>query len=483
MINRGDLKRHVSTLASDALEGREAGSRGGHAALAYLRSELKAIRGQSKLPIEQVQEFGREYHNLLVLLPGSDERLKREVIVIGAHYDHVGYGNATNSQGPIGQIHNGADDNASGTSALLQLIKAFSSLDTTPARSILFAFWDGEEAGLLGSKHWVAHPTVPLQDVRFAFNIDMLGRLREGKIVTAGWRSAPGLRALLASHNVTNELFLAYQPRVIADSDHYPFYSAGIPIVHLDTDKHHDYHRPSDDPEKINLEGLQHLTEFVYRVVLDAASRPEFPKFRTEAPGESPPKWMTPVALVNPPVRLGVNWNTQQAKQDIVEISQISPDSAAAQAGLRIGDRVIRLGPWKRGTFEQFKTAIQVVRNPVAIVVERPGVREPIELTATLSGSPVRLGAGWIDDPALPGCVVVTHVVSDSPADRAGVASGDVIMELGGQPLASSEELRGRVLNEPGPYAIRVERNGRIREVTIDPLDYTIADGPSLEPK
>ena len=400
--------------------------------------------------------------------------LSHEVIVIGAHYDHVGYGSASNSQGPIGHIHNGADDNASGTSALMQLVKAFSSLDTPPPRSMLFAFWDGEEAGLLGSKHWVAHPTVALQNVRFAFNIDMLGRLREGRVVTVGWRSAPGLRTMLASQNVTNELSLAYQPRVIADSDHYPFYSSNIPVIHLDTDKHYDYHRPTDDPDKINWDGLRQLTEFIYRVALDAASRPEFPKFRREALREAPPQWMTPVASTTPPVRLGVNWNTQQSKQDIVEISQITPDSAAAQAGLRIGDRIIGLGPWKRGTFDQFKTTIQVVRNPVAILVERPGTTEPLELTANLTGSPVRLGAGWIDDPALPGCVVVTHVVSESPADRAGIASGDVIIELGGRALASSEDLRARVMSEPGPYEIRVERNGRIREVTVDPLDYSV---------
>ena len=115
----------MNTLASDAFEGRQAGSRGGKAAAAYLRSELKALRESHLLPREQTQEFGAEYQNLLVLLPGSDDKLSREVIVVGAHYDHVGYGNSSNSRGPIGKIHNGADDNASGTSALLEMIEAF----------------------------------------------------------------------------------------------------------------------------------------------------------------------------------------------------------------------------------------------------------------------------------------------------------------------------------------------------------------------
>ncbi len=470
-INLVDLKRHVTTLASDAFEGREAGSRGGKAALAYLRSELKALRELGPLPREQTQEFNRECQNLLVLLPGSDETLKHEVIVIGAHYDHVGYGKPTNSHGPFGQIHNGADDNASGSAALMELIKAFLSLESPPPRSILFAFWDAEEAGLLGSKYWVGHPTIPLSQIRFALNIDMLGRLRNGRVVTVGWRSAPGLREMLASQNVTNELNLAFQPRVNADSDHHPFYAVGIPVIHMDTDKHADYHRPTDDPEKLNWDGLLLMTQFAYRFAMDAASRPEFPQFRKDAPQEGTPNWMTPHAAVQPPVRLGVNWDAEQVKHNIVQISQITQDSPGANAGLRIGDRIIRLGPWNNGTFDDFKTTLQIVKNPVPIRVRRPGTDTPIDLTATLWGTPVRLGAGWIDDPALPNCAVITHVVAESPLDRAGIAAGDLILDMGGRSFASAEELRQRVVDEPGPFVFRIERQGRIREITVELFD------------
>jgi len=470
-ISDADLKRHVSTLASDAFEGRQAGTRGGKAAAAYLRSELRKLRESRPLPQEQMQEFGREYQNLLVRLPGSDARLSKEVIVVGAHYDHVGYGNASNSHGPFGQIHNGADDNASGTSAVLELIEAFSSLESPPPRTILFAFWDGEEAGLLGSKHWVAHPTLPLQDIRFVLNLDMLGRLRDGRVVTGGWRSAPGLRLFLASHNVSNDLKLAYQPRVIADSDHYPFYAVGIPAIHLDTDKHEDYHRPSDDPEKLNWEGLRRMTEFAYRIILDAASIPEFPPFRRAATHEIPPTWMTPRAAMDAPIRLGVSWDEELGRKNILQIRQITANSPASNAGLRVGDRITRLGSWEKGSLQDLKTTLQVVKNPVPIRFERPGANGPFEVNATLPGSPVRLGAGWVDDAALPNCAVITHVVADSPADRAGFAAGDVIMELGGRSFASSEEMRLRVLAEPGPFHFRIERQGRIHEVTVDLFD------------
>lgn len=466
-IDLADLKRHIGTLASDALEGREAGSRGSKAALAYLRSELKSIRQAGRLPTEQTQEFGRDYQNLLLVVPGTDERLKNEVVIVGAHYDHVGYGNASNSHGPFGQIHNGADDNASGTSALLEVVQAFASLDAAPARTMMFAFWDAEEVGLLGSKHWVASPTLPLKDVRFVLNLDMLGRLREGRVVTLGWRSAPGLRSMLASQNAGNQLRLAFQPRVTADSDHYPFYSHRIPVIHLDTDKHDDYHRPSDDPDRIVWDGLLTLTKFAYRVALEAANRPELPGFRNEAFSEQPPSWMARQNPVIPQVRFGVNWDSEMAKQNIARIANITADSPAARAGLQIGDRVIRVGPWEGGSIDDLRTTLQIVKNPVEVRVIRNGAETPLELSVNFWGTPIRLGAGWIEDPTLPNCVVLTHVVMDSPADRAGLAAGDIIMALNGEPVVSSEQLRTRVTQENSPFQIRFERLGQIREVTI----------------
>ncbi|WP_397570846.1 M20/M25/M40 family metallo-hydrolase [Schlesneria sp. T3-172] len=471
-INIEDLRKHVVTLAGDALEGREAGSRGGKATVAYLRTALKTIRARTAVPPERVQEFGGDYQNLLVLLPGSDEKLKHQVVVVGAHHDHVGYGKASNSQGPLGYVHNGADDNASGTAAVLELIEAFSSLEPRPACSILFAFWDAEEVGLLGSKHWVANPTIPLQQLRFVLNLDMLGRLRNGKVITVGWRSAAGLRPFLAAHNTNNFLLLAYQPKVIADSDHHPFYSAGIPAIHLDTDKHDDYHRPTDDPDRINWDGLQVMTEYAYRLIFDAANRPEFPRFRRDALTEPPPDWMVQRELTPPPVRLGVTWDERRIKQNLMTIAQVNAGSPAANAGLLPGDRLVQFGVWQQNnSFDTLKSTILAAKNPVAIRIERPGVGSPLELTANLAGSPIRLGAGWRDDPALPDSVVIAQVIADSPAARAGISVGDVILSFGGRPLNSSEEMKQRVTTEPGPFQFRIERDGRIQDLSVDVTD------------
>jgi hypothetical protein len=161
-IKADELGRQVAKLADPAMEGREAGTRGGHAAGEYLADYYARLhlRGGGENGTF-FQPFDPDCRNVLALLPGSDAKLRNQVIVVCAHYDHIGYGGRGLSLDGYGEVHPGADDNASGTSAVLELAKAFTILSEPPRRSILFANWDGEEKGLLGSKHWVVDPTVP----------------------------------------------------------------------------------------------------------------------------------------------------------------------------------------------------------------------------------------------------------------------------------------------------------------------------------
>src|SRR5580704_7239109 len=202
-IHKRELRQHCAVLASDTFEGRETGTHGGEAAGTYIAGELR--KHPRALPAaadgDYFQPVPPRSRNVLVRIPGSDPVLKSEYVVVGAHYDHVGYGDARNSRGPIGYIHNGADDNASGTSALLELVKAFTSLDKPPKRSLVFSFWDAEEQGLLGSEYWTQYPTVSLQGLRLVVNLDMVGRLRENRAECLGCRTAPGLRGLIATSN------------------------------------------------------------------------------------------------------------------------------------------------------------------------------------------------------------------------------------------------------------------------------------------
>ena len=467
-VTIADLKRHCVTLASDALEGREAGANGGKAACAYLQTELHKVSGISAAGTSGwLQEFAPDYRNVLAVLPGSDPELSKEVIVIGAHYDHVGRGNQTNSFGPFGHIHNGADDNASGTAALLELIDAFTSLTPAPRRTVLFAFWDAEEVGLLGSKHWVRHPTRPLNDIRLTLNVDMLGRLREGKLTVMGWRSAAGLRARLTAVNPQGDLHYLYTPTVIADSDHYSFYEAGIPSIHFDTGKHEDYHRPSDDADKLNYEGIQRLSEMVFRLALTAANDPTLPKFRREALTEAPPSWMTPRVAEAPPLRLGVAFDPKEFLNGVALVTQVVPGSPAQRAGIRPGDRLDQMAHWTGGQVDDLRTIIQTAKSPVTIRLQRPGLAEPIDLSVELRGEPVRIGIAWQTDVALPDAMVIVRVIPDSPADRAGLKIGDVVMSYSDRPITSEEEFRRQLLADHGPLSLRIERNGRPLEVSI----------------
>src|SRR5690606_15339676 len=210
-ITAGELRRHTIFLASDTLEGRAAGTQGGRAAAAYLAVEFaKAGLKPAAEGEDFLTPFQNGYQNLLGLVPGSDPDLAGEVIIVSGHFDHVGLGNRGNSFGPYGQIHNGADDNASGTAAVLAVARAIASLDTAPRRSVLFALWDAEENGLLGSKHWLETPTLDVRSSRLMINCDMVGRLRNNTLVAYGTRTAAGLRQSLAEANAGSDLMINF---------------------------------------------------------------------------------------------------------------------------------------------------------------------------------------------------------------------------------------------------------------------------------
>ncbi|NBT65080.1 MAG: M20/M25/M40 family metallo-hydrolase, partial [Betaproteobacteria bacterium] len=190
-IHAAEAAHHVNTLADDAFEGREGGTG------SYVVEQLQ------KLGFEPAGDGGSFFQsfggmrNILALLRGGDPELSRQLIVVGAHYDHVGYGNAANSYGPFGYVHNGADDNASGVAGLLEVAAALEHLPRRPKRSILIAFWDGEEKGLLGSYHFLRVKPAALAGTQtvFSINLDMIGRLRDRRLEVYGSRTSPALRA------------------------------------------------------------------------------------------------------------------------------------------------------------------------------------------------------------------------------------------------------------------------------------------------
>jgi hypothetical protein len=350
-ITADELYHTVEVLADDVYEGRAAGSRGGHATTQYL---LKQLRPFQLTPAgtngEYTQTFNGDCRNILVLQPGDDPQLYNEVVVVGAHYDHVGYGNSGNSQGPIGKIHNGADDNASGTSLVLETIEAFAESGLKTRRSILFAFWDAEERGLVGSRYWLSHPTLPLERVKLNITLDMVGRLREHRLSVLGTRSGYGLRRLF-SGPVDDPLVLNFSWDISANSDHWPFLERRIPIALLHTGLHSDYHRPTDDVDKVNRDGLHEICRYLFAALVKVANEDRLPEFRdaVRREGESTRRIMEqplPKASLRDwpanqlPPRLGISWREDEAEPGSVFVVRVVDGTPAAAAGFEVGDRI-----------------------------------------------------------------------------------------------------------------------------------------------
>jgi len=470
-ITGKELKGHAGVLSSNTYEGREAGARGGKAAGLYIISQLKKIDALQPAGVDgsYFQPFGRGYRNILAVLPGSDSRLKREYIIVCAHYDHVGYGTRRNSYGPIGYIHNGADDNASGIAALLELTEAFAGLKQPPKRSLVFVFWDAEEKGLLGSAHWVRRPTVPRKRVRLVLNLDMIGRLRKGAVEIHGSRSGRGLRRLISENNPEESLKLNFQWNLPRESDHNSFINAGIPAVMLHTGKHRDYHRPSDDAHKLNTPGMHHLTRLTFQLAYAAAEADALPPFRKQGPQETETdRQRLVIPVPQQPLRFGVAWNPQRAKKNIIEVTGVERGSPAARAGLHIGDRIVRFQGVPVRSELQFRQLVMSARNPVRITVRRGNDRPPLKLTARLKGNPHRVGVFWNIDDAEPGTVVLRHIVRHSPADLSGLRVGDRVYAVNGKPFDTSDEFRERISAADDKLVLRVERAGFVRTVRLD---------------
>jgi hypothetical protein len=471
-ITREELKQHVDVLADDTLEGREAGSRGGRAAGNYL---LKVFESKGLSPVGDsgtyFQSFGGASRNILGLLPGSDPQLAQQVILIGAHYDHVGYGRASNSYGPTGYIHNGADDNASGVAGLLEVVDAIKQMPQAPKRSILFACWDGEEQGLLGSRHWVGRPTVALSRVALAINLDMIGRMQNSTLEILGTRTAHGLRRLASEANVEASTVLDFDWKLKPDSDHWPFYERRIPFLMFHTGLHGDYHRPSDDAHRINHAGLAETTKIIFHLLADLANAPQVPSFRDAARREPQTAYQLEQPHAPPPSRYGIPFRTEPADEPKIILTGITPGSPAEKSGLKAGDRVLEFQGQPIKDEGQFRLELLAARGETTFLVERAGSSIPQLLKVTPSGEPIRVGVMWRTDEGEPGTVILTQVVYGSAAHLAGLKVGDRVYAVGGRPFQTQEEFSTLLTTVGSPLELRVERSGKVRNAVLNVLD------------
>lgn len=299
-------------------------------AVVNLRSDLRPIT--------------RTTHNVIGLIEGYDPRRSREAVVVGAHYDGLGLGGAGSLEPVPGEVHNGADDNASGVAALIELAQYFASGRNRPARTIIFIAFGAEEEGMLGSAHFVSHPVVPLTDLAAMINLDMIGRL-DDELILYGVGSSEAWPDLIEASNREIDLPVRLMAEGHGPSDHAAFYMRQVPVLALFTGVHEDYHRASDDADLLDYEGLTRVTSFVRHLVgqlTGTGSRPKFRPGAYELAGErrDPPKASVDREPVSLSRRLGAI-PVPTGPWDPVIVERVEKGSPADLAGVRPGDRIL----------------------------------------------------------------------------------------------------------------------------------------------
>ena len=272
-------------------------------------------------------------YNVIGVLEGSDPILKKENIIIGAHYDHLGRGGEGSLASKPGEIHHGADDNASGTAGLIELARLFNVQRSKLKRTLIFIAFGGEEEGLLGSNYYVNHPLAPLTNTVGMINMDMIGRMKDRKLIIGGVGTAKEWRGMIEPEK---SFALTLNEDGVGPSDHSSFYLKQVPVLFFWTGTHNDYHKPSDTWDKINYTDEAKILGFVARIVRDIDGAD---KRLTYTTAKSDPTQRASSFRVY----LGTIPNYADSNEGML-LDGVREDSPAAKAGLKAGDRIVKIG-------------------------------------------------------------------------------------------------------------------------------------------
>ena len=358
----------VTYLASDKLEGRATGTKSEKLAAKYISEKFKKYNLQSKGEDGFLQYFDAKIkenpHSQKIKkkitgmnVVGYLDNKQKETIIIGAHYDHLGYGSFGSLYDGEKQVHNGADDNASGVSLLINLA---SSLQDIKDYNYLFIAFSGEEHGLFGSSYYAKNPTIDIKKVRFMINFDMVGRLnKERNLAVNGIGTSSKWKYLLDNSNKYN-FKLKTSESGIGPSDHTSFYLQDIPSIHFFTGQHEDYHKPTDDVEKINFEGMYLIHEYVKDIILRSTKIKDFDFKETKSDSTVAPKFTVTLGVMPDYLYDGVG----------MRIDGISKGKTAEKYGVLKGDIVLQMNEHKVPDMMGYMKALSKFKKGDAAVLK-----------------------------------------------------------------------------------------------------------------
>jgi len=325
----------------------------------------------------EVKEVESVSWNVGGYIEGNDPELKNQWLIIGAHFDHLGMGgDGSLYRGEEPQIHNGADDNASGTTGVLELAEKFAAEKDKLKRSVAFFTFSGEELGLLGSNYLANNLPFPAENAVTMINMDMIGRLKDSSLIVYGTGTSSNWTDVLNKNN-SYGFKLTFNEEGYGPSDHSTFYGKKIPVLFFFTGTHEDYHKPSDDTEKINFDGEQNILEYVYQIAMAIDENPERPDYLLVEKKQTGQMFTRKVYVGTVPDFAG--------NVDGYKISGVSEGSPAQLAGLKGGDIIIEFGGKKISNIYDFTYALgDFVSGDVVDVVVKRG-EEEITFQVTLA--------------------------------------------------------------------------------------------------
>jgi hypothetical protein len=372
------IKEDVTFLADDALEGRQTGTPGGEKASEYIKNRFEKLGLSPKGTEGFFQPFTfkpkTHPHDEVKFTENTDgtitgrnvvgfiDNKAKNTVIIGAHFDHLGYGgDGSLYRDSIKAIHNGADDNASGVAVMLNLASKLKNTNTNS--NYVFIAFSGEEMGLLGSNYFVKNATIDTKAVSYMINMDMVGRLKDSALAVYGTGTSPIFKQVLKSHN--NDFKLVMKESGVGPSDHTSFYLADMPVLHFFTGQHKDYHRPSDDTETLNYEGMEIISNYIFKIISDLNDNGKLSFRKTKNESEETPRYKVSMGVVPDYMFDGKG----------MKIDGVTEGRPAIKAGVKKGDVLVQFDGEKITDMMGYMKALSKTKagDKKQIVVNRSG--------------------------------------------------------------------------------------------------------------